>query len=214
MPEVIETVVYAFDELSGAAQEAARDWYRQLGAHHEWWQSVYEDFTTICDCMGIAIKSRDMKTTGGAQASEPCIWFSGFCNQGDGACFEGTWRYARGGGLAIRAHAPQDETLHEIADWLQGVQQRNFYQLVADIDHQGRYCQEYAIVITVERNNAHAQPPTDDAEGAVTLAMCDLARWLYRQLQAEYEHITSDTEIEAAIIANEYTFTVSGRRFG
>ena len=214
MPEVIETIVYTFDELSRAAREAARDWYRQLGAHHGWWQSVYEDFTMICNCLGIAPKTRSVNLHGGGTMTEPCIWFSGFCNLGDGACFEGTWRYRRGGNLAIRAHAPQDEALHEIADRLQEVQQRNFYQLVADIGHEGRYCHEYAMVITAERDNTHSQPPTDDAEDAVTFAMRDLARWLYQQLQAEYEHITSDTEIAAAIIANEYTLAVSGRRFG
>lgn len=42
----------------------------------------------------------------------------------------------------------------------------------------------------------------------------DLSRWLYRQLQAEYDHLTSDEVIEEGIIANEYTFTELGRRFG
>ena len=42
----------------------------------------------------------------------------------------------------------------------------------------------------------------------------DLARWLYRQLQAEYDLLTSDEAIEEGIIVNEYTFTEAGRRFG
>lgn len=214
MPEVIQTFVYTYDELSPAAQETAKDWYRSLGGRDGWWQSVYDDFALICDCLGIVPKTRSVKLHGGGTMSEPCIWFSGFWNQGDGACFEGRWRYTRGGNLAIRAHAPQDRVLHEIADRLHEVQQRNFYQLVADIGHKGRYCHEYAMVITVDRDNTHAQPPTDDAEDAVTFAMRDLARWLYQQLQAEYDHITSESEIAAAIIANEYTFTVTGCRFG
>lgn len=45
-------------------------------------------------------------------------------------------------------------------------------------------------------------------------ALRDLARWLNRQLQTEYDHLTSDETIEEGIIANEYTFTESGRRFG
>jgi hypothetical protein len=48
----------------------------------------------------------------------------------------------------------------------------------------------------------------------VTEALRDLARWLYRQLQAEYDHLTSDEAIEEGIIVNEYTFTEGGRRFG
>ena len=48
----------------------------------------------------------------------------------------------------------------------------------------------------------------------VTEALRDLARWLYRQLQSEYDHLTSDESVEDCIIANEYTFTARGRRFG
>ena len=40
------------------------------------------------------------------------------------------------------------------------------------------------------------------------------ARWLYCQLEAEYDHLTSDEAIEEGIIVNEYTFTEAGRRFG
>ncbi len=45
-------------------------------------------------------------------------------------------------------------------------------------------------------------------------ALRDLARWLYRQLQAEYDHLISDEAIEEGIIVNEYTFTEVGRRLG
>lgn len=44
----------------------------------------------------------------------------------------------------------------------------------------------------------------------MTEALRDLARWLYRQLQAEYDHLTSDEAIEEGIIANQYTFTEGG----
>jgi len=42
----------------------------------------------------------------------------------------------------------------------------------------------------------------------------DLARWLYRRLEQEYEYRTSDEVVDETIIANDYTFTESGRRFG
>ncbi|EEW61100.1 conserved hypothetical protein [Ruegeria sp. TrichCH4B] len=45
-------------------------------------------------------------------------------------------------------------------------------------------------------------------------ALRDLARWLYRQLEAEYDHLTSDEAIKEGIIVNEYTFTEGGSRFG
>ena len=43
---------------------------------------------------------------------------------------------------------------------------------------------------------------------------CGLARRLYRQLEREYEYLTSDDAVDEAIIANDYTFTETGHRFG
>jgi len=40
------------------------------------------------------------------------------------------------------------------------------------------------------------------------------ANWLYRQLEAEYDHLTSDEAVEEGIVINEYTFTDAGRWFG
>ena len=58
------------------------------------------------------------------------------------------------------------------------------------------------MAIEVERDSPTWQPPTDDAEDAVTEPMRDLARWLYRQLRAEYEHLTSDAAIDETLAAN------------
>jgi hypothetical protein len=77
-------------------------------------------------------------TTGGTR-SKPCIWFSGFWSQGEGACFEGYWSHAKGAVARIRDYAPQDATLHSIADRLKAIQRRNFYQLAAEISRRGHY---------------------------------------------------------------------------
>ena len=44
MPEIIETTVYRLDELSDAAKEKARAWYREGGFDYDWFESVYDDF--------------------------------------------------------------------------------------------------------------------------------------------------------------------------
>ena len=58
------------------------------------------------------------------------------------------------------------------------------------------------------------QAPAEGSEETVGEALRDLARWLYRQLEAEYDHLTSDEAVDEGIIINEYTFTDGGRRFG
>ncbi|RJG46216.1 antitoxin of toxin-antitoxin stability system [Mesorhizobium sp. DCY119] len=214
MPEIIETTVYRLDELPEAARGKARAWYREGAFDHDWYEFVYDDFERICAILGVELSTTRVPLYGGGTRQKPCIWFSGFWSQGDGACFEGRYRHAKRAPRHIRDHAPEDGELHRIADALQAIQRRNFYQLHAGISHRDRYYHEYTMAIAVDRDSPTWQDMTVDAEEAVTEALRDLARWLYRQLEREYEYLTSDAVVDEAILANQYTFTASGRRFG
>ena len=214
MPEIIETTVYRLDELSDAAKDNARAWYRETGFNYDWYDAVYEDFQRIAEILGIRLKSRHVRLFGGGTRQELCIWFRGFWSQGDGACFEGDWSYAKGAAKRIRDYARQDRVLHRIADALQAIQRRNFYQLRAEANHRGHYYHEYCMAITVERDSSTWQDMSADAEEVVIEALRDLARWLYRQLEREYDYLSSDEAVDETILANEYTFTEAGRRFG
>ena len=214
MPRIIETTVYTIDELSDAAKENARIWYRDQGLHDEWYDFVYEDFETICRIIGVTLATTPVRLYGGGTRDKPQIYWTGFWCQGDGASFAGRYSHAKGAAKGIRAHAPQDTELHRIADELQAVQRKNFWQLNAGIRRNGRYCHEYTMAIEVERDSPTWQPMTDGAEDIVIEALRDLARWLYRQLRQEYEHLTSDAAIDEIVAANQWTFTANGDRFG
>ena len=213
MPQVVEITVYTIDELSDAAKEAARAWYRESCLDYEWYDFVYEDFQTICGILGVTLRTSPVRLYGGGTRDKPHLWWTGFWSQGDGASFQGSYSHAKGAARAIRAHAPKDDELHRIADVLQAVQRRNFWQLHSTIKQRGRYYHEHTMTIDVERDSSTWQPPTDDAEDAVIEAMRDLARWLYRQLRAEYEHLTSDEAIDETVTANSWTFTAAGEFF-
>jgi hypothetical protein len=90
-------------------------------------------------------------------------------------------------------------------------QRRNFYQLYARAGQRGRYCHENAMQIDVRRGDTAM---TADAEEVVCEALRDLARWLRDRLECEYDYLQSDEMVDEAIIANAYTFTVAGERFG
>ena len=214
MPRVIETTVYTIDELSNAAKENARIWYRHQGLHDEWYDFVYEDFETICGILGITLATTPVRLYGGGTRDKPQIFCRGFSFQGDGASFAGSYSHAKGSAKAIRAHAPQDTELHRIADALQAVQRRNFWQLHGAVRQRGRYCHEYTMSIEVERDSPTWQPPTDGVEETVIEALRDLARWLYRLLRSEYEHQTSDEAIDEIVSINEWTFKADGTGFG
>lgn len=214
MPEVLEITVYRIDELSDAAKDRARAWYRETGFDHDWHDAVYEDFARICEILGIRFKTRTVRLCGGGTRQEPRIWFTGFWSQGDGAALEGLYSYRKGAAAEIRAYAPKHAELHRIADALQQVQRRNFYQLTAESIHRGRYYHEYSMEIAVTRDSHAWQDMTADAEEMVTEALSDLARWLCRQLEREYDYISSDEAVAETIRANDYTFTETGTRFG
>ncbi|HGC5044198.1 TPA: antitoxin of toxin-antitoxin stability system, partial [Escherichia coli] len=171
MSRIITITVYTLDELSCPAREKARDGYRQHHADSSWYENVYEDFRAVCDIVGIALRQRVIRLSSGRFMEEPCIWFSGFSSQGDGACFDGRWHWQPATARKIREYAPQDRELHRIADALQAVQKRNFRQLQAEIRHRGRYCHPYSMDITVTRDSPTGQAMTADAEAAVSEAL-------------------------------------------
>ena len=126
MPSIIELTVYRFDELLEAGKDNARAWYREGAFDHDWYDAVYEDFQRIAEILGIHLGTRTSRLMGGGTGESPCIWFTGFWSQGDGAVWEGSYAFSNGASSAIRAYAPRDLELHRIADALLAIQRRNF----------------------------------------------------------------------------------------
>jgi hypothetical protein len=214
MPKIIETTVYEFHELSAEAKEKARAWFREGAGDHDWHEFIYDDFEQICHILGIALRTRPVRLMGGGTRQKPCIYFTGFYSQGDGACFEGTYTYEKGAARRIRDYAPQDRELHAIAGRFFEIQRANFFQLRAQARHRGHYCHAYCMEISAWRDSPGGQAMTDGADDAVTECLRDLANWLYRQLEREWEYMMSDDYADEGIAANAYTFTESGRCFG
>ncbi len=214
MPQVIATTVYHLNELPERAKDRARSWYRKGGFDHDWYDADYEDFQRIAEILGIRLNIRTVRLVGGRTREDPCIWFSGFWSQGDGASWTGSYAYRKSAAADLRAYAPQHQTLHRIAARLQEAQRQNFYQLSAKVTHRGNYCHAYSMDIAVTRDSPSSQEIAGDAEAIIVDALRDLANWLYRQLEQEYDYLTSDEAVDETLIANGYTFTEEGRRFG
>jgi hypothetical protein len=210
---IVETPVYDFAELPEKAKDKARTWFRET-IDHDWWDSVYDDFEQICPILGVTLAPTTVGLMGGGTRQKPCIWFSGFWSQGDGACFEGRYAYAPRASHRIREYAPQDTELHRIADALQRLQRVNFYQLTAVIRHHGPGCHAYCMAIDVERDSPAGHPIVNSGEDDLIEALRDLANWLYRALEREYEFQTSDETVDEGMAANGYSFTAEGKRFG
>lgn len=194
--------IFKFEELSDAAKEKARAWFRTDYPDYEWWDSVYADAESIFTILGIDARDRRGKS--------PAIQFSGFWSQGDGACFEGSYSYAKGSARAIKRYAPKDEELHRIAYELMQVQKRNRYGITAQLTHRDRYSHEYSVSIDVDGCDDSSK--SSDGETVRDL-LRDMMRWIYSTLEKEHEYLTSDENVDESIIANEYEFEEDGQRY-
>lgn len=214
-PDTIK--VFTFDELSNDAKEKARAWWRECEAQDPSGNEfVYDDATQCAAILGIEIAPRNQRWRNISNGREgvdtsPAIYYSGFWSQGDGACFEGSYSYAKGASKAIRAHAPTDTELHRIADELQALQRRNFYRLTARMKHRGHYYHSGCMSVDVDDNETR-QKDWLAVEEALTQLMRDFADWIYKQLENEHDWQNADEQVDDNIRANEYTFDEEGNR--
>lgn len=200
--------LYTYDELNETAQETARNWYRNADSEFFGAECVTDDAATAADILGIDLR-QTRKTRGDNTVHYvPTVYWSGFCSQGDGACFECTYRYKKGAAKLIRGHAPQDKKLHAIADALQAVQRKVFYRATASTQT-GR---GNSTSVSVECDGIDDAATWENLENAITGALTDFADWIYSNLEKEYEHENSDETVAETLIINEYTFTADGNR--
>lgn len=192
MKQITKTYdVYSFDELSeNAKQKALADHAKSID--YDWYDFVYEDAKTIGSLMGIDVNN---------------IFFSGFCSQGDGACFEGGYGYKKNCVNAVMEYAPKDSDLHNIVKTLAAVQKRVFYQLTASVKHSGYYYHENCTVIDVEH---YDRVVSAQDEKAVKECLRDFMRWIYKRLENEYDYITSEESFSELCTANDWEFLESG----
>lgn len=203
----VKKTVYKFDELSDAAKEVARDWFRSCDDMH-WKEYVYEDADRVAKLLGIEIEQRPYKTMGGQTRYEPCIWFSGFSSQGDGACFEGRYSYAKGSVKAIKEYAPEDKELHNIAEGLYEIQRKRRWQVAATVKTRGSGCNSSCTEIDCDGIDYE-----DDADKDVRQLLRDFMDWIYDRLREENDYQDSDEVIDENILANDYEFEESGDHY-
>jgi len=212
MPRTETTVreLYQFDELDEKAKDRARDWLRELKAQDFDHEYIYEDAATICTILGITLSTHEVKLMSGQTRQKVNIWYSGFSSQGDGACFEGSYRYQAKSVRAIKAHAPTDTELHRIARELYELQRAHGYKLEASITHRGYYSHSHSTTVEVLRTDD--REVHSEVQEAIAQLLRDLMDWIYDGLRKEYDWSLSDACIDEDIRGNEYEFTQSGAR--
>jgi len=101
----VSTTVYTYDELSSTAKEMARDWWLSCMDTEDYTESVIEDAGRVAECLGIEFETRPVKLMNGSTRPDPCVYWSGFWSQGDGASFTGWYKPQAGAVERILAYA-------------------------------------------------------------------------------------------------------------
>lgn len=211
MPRTIEKTVYTFDELDERAKDRAIQKYREMSAHDAIHKHIYEDAKTCFEFCGFA----DLE-----------IQYSGFSCQGDGASFVGTWSAADVKPGQLKQHAPQDEELAALDDEFAALKAR-YPSMTATITRtDSHYCHEHTVTAEAACYNEDNDPingfvyesPHWKLMETAGLVVADefeelarrCMRWIYKQLEKEYDYQTSDEHIIDMIEANEMEFDENG----
>lgn len=199
-----------FDELSGEAKERAREWYRQGNCDDSYWsECTIDDAKEIGKYMGMDVDK---------------VYFSGFWSQGDGACFEGTWRASDVKVDKLKEYAPQDKELHRIVNGLAELA-KEYPDGYFKVKHRGHYshsrCTSFDVELPCEQEEELEYDSPEykalqvklgkDEDTLIELAR-DFMDWIYQTLEKDWDYQDSDEQVDEAIRVNEYEFLEDGTR--
>lgn len=223
MPRTIEVELYQFNELEDDAKEKAREWYRSLqGTDTFWSETVIDDADTALALCGFFIhRARGSRVT-------PAIYFSGFWSQGDGACFEGSWHPESIDVEKIRTEYPaqyeRDGVTHQCESNTELLRIAEESARLSTLDPAGlvswtckpdlssSHENSVRFDYNDERNEDDDGNMPEDIEDAHKQNARDAMRWVYRNLEREWEWFNSDEQVDESIRANGYEFTKEGKR--
>ena len=213
MTETLEDEkTYTFDELSGRAKEAARDAlrYNEHYLHDEWWDSVYEDAGRVAVILGIDLMRTVRRRDGAGTYEEHAIHFSGFCSQGGGACFKGSYRFNPKAVDEMKAYC-SDEPLIGIATELLVMQLarklRGLEPFSATISSSGRYSHSGSMEVEIYFEEDD-EDPIDEIEAELLQLMRNFADWIYSSLEKEHDYLMSDECVDMQL--EDQTFDEDG----
>lgn len=207
----VTKIVFLYSELSDDAKEKARQWYIEASAEDDFYaESVIGDAAEIADLMGIDLRQTRKNRMDGTHSYEPSISYSGFWSQGDGASFNGSYKYKKGACNALKEYAPLDVELLRICKALQDAQKKVFYSATCNITKSGRYSHSGTMQFEFDMNENVGQATFSDVEETISEALKDFANWIYRQLEKEYEYQNSNEQVEESIELNGYEFNEDG----
>jgi len=185
--------VYKFNELASEVQEKVIEKNRNWNVEYQGWADhLLDDWKCQLEEIGF----EDVE-----------IYYSGFWNQGDGACFETKcFDFEK---LVKHLDCKKYRHLLTIVDYLSGAIEKNSYS--------NHYSHEKTRYVSIDLNN-HRETPlleklVNEFEEDLETLRKNLSHQIYKQLTTEYMYLTSDDAVKESIECNEMEFFEDGTIF-
>lgn len=186
---IIKQKIYTFNELEASAKKYAIAQYRENSVDYEWYIFITDEYTQRLDSLGF---------------SSPEIYFTGFCSQGDGACFDATLNM---GILGKNFHPDIIESMAKNGWEVEWTIAKNSYANHYSHErtryiHYSTDCQDKLILDLLDREEQRIE--------SLRLKLC---REIYRALELEWDTINSDEYISDTLSQSDMEFYETGRGY-
>jgi len=199
--------LYKFDELDPDIQEQVIDKHRDWNVDDSWWyESTIDYHTDELQKMGF---------------NKVDIYFSGFSSQGDGAVFE-----CKSIDFDTILEKFIKENFRDIYDWyMDGLIEFGFsiHRGSSYYSHErtARFEVDYVEFVydgeltqkEYDDMKAPYQKRIDEFESWMEEWRYDYCHKIYKELENDYEYMTSDEAIKESLIDNEYEFLADGSMY-
>ena len=191
-----EYLVYSLDELDEEARRKALDDFKSKTMEWIDLDSETSEMKRLLEMFGF----NDVK-----------VYYSGFCSQGDGASFTGSYKHVVGGLKAVKEEFTGTwfKDVIEYLELLEAINKKCFYSLLYRIDSRGNYCHANTMnihYIDDYRGNRDFSKYEDDLL-EYTRA---IGNEFYSMLEKSYDGYLSDEYLIEDIENNEYEFYENG----
>lgn len=194
-----EYFVYSLDELDEKARRKALDDFKSKTMEWIELDSETSEMKRLLEMFGF----NDVK-----------VYYSGFCSQGDGASFTGSYKHVVGGLKAVKEEFAGDwfKEVIEYLELLEAINKKCFYSLLYRIKSSGRfYCHANTMQIDYI-SDYRGDRPFDKYEDELLEYVRGIGNTFYRMLEKAYDGYLSDESLIQNIEDNEYEFYENGER--
>lgn len=200
---------FTFAKLPESVQSKVLNRHRFDDVKDQWWGAVYEDAVDIGAKIGIEIGARGKR-------DETDISFSGFCSQGDGCSYSGYLHIAKLQNCAtiLREHVGaecKDNALFKLATEGEALYATITARLMAlrmsgewdgslEWLPDGEISLHGSVIIHGQDRHGYSTHVSSDfcfdpLEAQLNSYVSGFADWIYKQLEAEHDHLTNDETV-------------------